>query len=114
MRVIAWKAWFAGGAAYCSSGTRWEELPSDGMLGVVTVFDERHTGTGERLRRVINGRDWYWTAPAPDGETIYGYSDDDPEEIRDRYPGAVLVRGKWTSDPEMARVSLEMQEWNVE
>ena len=113
MHVIAWRAWYAGGASYCSSGTSWDELPDDGVLGVVTIFSKR-APNGARLKRMIDGRDWYWRAPGLDGEPIYGFSDDDPDEIRDRYPGAELKRGKWTSDPEMSRVMAEMNAWTVE
>lgn len=114
MKVIAWKAWFAGGVVFCSDGVTWDELPDDGMLGLVTVFDERNTANGIRLKRHVDGCDWYWQAPGLDGEPIFGYSDDDPDEIRDRYPGAVVKRGKWTSDPEMSRVIDEMNGWNVD
>lgn len=113
MRVIAWKVWYYGGAAFCSDSVTWAELPDDGVLGIVTVFDERNPHNGERFRRVIDGRDWYWKAPGPEGEPIFGFSDDDPTEILDRYPGASLKRGKWTSDPEMSRVNREMQEWTI-
>lgn len=114
MKVIAWKVWYTGGAAFCSDAASWNDLPDDGVLGVVTVFDDRHTGTGARLKRSIDGRDWYWRSPGIDGEPIFGFSDDDPDEIRSRYPGAVLLRGKWASDPEMYRVMDEMNGWTVE
>jgi len=112
MRVVAWKAWYVGGAAFCSTEVEWSELPDDGMLGYVILFDQLGPD-GKHLHRISTGRDWYWKSDGMKEDPIYGYSDDEPAEILARYPSASLKRGKWTDDPEMYRVSAEMQGWDV-
>lgn len=112
MKVIAWKAWYCGGMAVCSTEAEWENLPDDGMLGYVVLFNELKED-GKHHHRISTGRDWYWKSAGMRDDPIYGYSNDEPEEIRRRYPGANLKRGKWTDDPEMYRVSAEMAEWDL-
>lgn len=102
MDMIAWKAWFSGGRSWCSSGTPWEDLPEEGVIGVVIVFDD---GT----RRNMTGSDMYWMVELLGKPTLcQGLHDDRPAE---RYPGASIKRGVWTSDEEMRRVLHEMGEW---
>lgn len=101
-----------GGGSYCSTSVQWEDLPEDGMLGYVILFDQR-ADSGRRHHRIASGRDWYWMSPGVDGNPIFAESNDTKEEILDRYPGAILRRGKWTSDPEMYRVLRHMNEWDL-
>jgi hypothetical protein len=108
MQVIAWKAWYRGGVAYCSTGKTWAELPDDGLLGIVVLFDDL-SPSGERLHRFISGSDLYWMVELEGRITIcQGQHEDRPEK---RYPGAVIKRGAWTSDEEMQRVNAEMARW---
>ena len=107
MNVISWKAWYRGGQAYCSTGREWADLPDDGVLAVVVIFDE-YSGKVQ-LRRMISGTDFYWTCEIDGHETFcQGAHDDFPEH---RYPGAIIKRGVWTSDEEMQRVNEEMANW---
>jgi hypothetical protein len=109
MRMTAWKAWYRGGSSYCSSGVDWADLPDDGLLGIVIVFDEFAPGTTTRLRRIVSGSDLYWMVDLLGRPTIcQGSHEDKPEK---RYPGASIKKGVWTSDEEMQRVNAEMAEW---
>lgn len=108
MQMIAWKAWYQGGRSYCSSGTLWSELPDDGALGFVILFDVL-SPDGERYRRFVSGSDLYWMVELEEQQTLcQGMHGDRPAE---RYPGAVIKRGAWTSDDEMQRVNAEMANW---
>lgn len=108
MKMIAWKAWYAGGRAYCSTGTRWVDLPDDGVLGFVVLFDHV-SPQDERYRRFVSGSDLYWMVEIEGDQTLcQGSHEDKPAE---RYPGASIKRGRWTSDEEMWRVNQEMAEW---
>ena len=109
MNVLAWKAWYRGGQAYCSTGREWASLPDEGVLAVVVVFDECCPTSGVQLRRMISGSDLYWTCEIDGHETFcQGSHEDKP---RRRYPGAIIKRGIWTSDEEMQRVNEEMKDW---
>jgi hypothetical protein len=109
MDVLAWKAWYRGGQAFCSTGREWSELPADGVLGVVVVFDDRCPSSGVQLRRMVSGTDLYWACEIDGHFTIcQGSHEDRPEK---RYPGASIKRGAWTSDEEMQRVNEEMKVW---
>ena len=109
MDVLAWKAWYRGGQAYCSPGQAFEDLPDDGVLGIVILFDEFAPAGGPRLRRIVSGSDLYWSCDLAGHWTIcQGSHEDQPLK---RYPGAVIKHGAWTSDEEMQRVNDEMRDW---
>jgi hypothetical protein len=107
--VLAWKAWYRGGQAFCSTGREWDELPDEGVLGIVVLFDETGPGSNIPLRRMVSGSDLYWACEIDGHWTIcQGAHEDRPEK---RYPGAIIKRGVWTSDEEMQRVNDEMRDW---
>jgi hypothetical protein len=107
--VLTWKAWYRGGQAYCATGHEWADLPDDGVLGVVVVFDEKSPGTEVQLRRFVSGSDLYWACEIDGHFTIcQGAWEDKPHK---RYPGAEIKKGVWTSDEEMQRVNDEMKDW---
>lgn len=102
MKMIAWKAWYRGGEAYCSAGCRWEDLPEEGVLGVSILFDNDN-------RRFMTGSDHYWMVDILGEPTLcQGLHDDKPAK---RYPGASIKRGVWTSDEEMQTVMGKMADW---
>lgn len=103
MRVIAWRAFYRGSRVYTSERTVWEDLPGDGVLSIVLYFDEA-APSRDPLRRIMEGSDYYFRAPGESGP-IFGHSDETPESIRRRYPGASIKRGQWTDDETMHRIT---------
>ena len=102
MNVVAWKAWYRGGEAYCSNGCEWVDLPDEGVIGVTICYDDD-------TRRFMTGSDFYWLATILGKPTLcQGLHDDFPER---RYPGAIIKRGVWTTDDEMRHVLKKMGEF---
>lgn len=99
---MQWRAYFVDGARYSSGETKPEQLPADGVLGIVKYKPER-TQAGKPYREILSGYDHYffWR-----GEW-FGNSDT-RKDIERRYPGALILRGKWTTGAEMKRVQGEM------
>ena len=106
MSVVAWKTWYTNGRAFCSTGSMPEDLPSDGCLGFVLLLDEF---TDEvQHRRIMNSCNYYFIQETENG-TIYGHNDED--DVAERYPGAIIFRGKWTTEKEMSTVLEKMKIW---
>lgn len=99
-----WRAWFVGGEVYVSTETAPSELPDDGCLGVI-----HYTGLETPKRHLHSGEDLYFWWDGPEGLVI-GSNSDDPDVTRQRYPGCVIVRGKWTTPERMAAVQRQMNE----
>lgn len=95
-KVIGWRVWYEG-VVHDSRATRWEDLPADGVQ-VVMLYHEGGT------RRVMQGNDFYWRWRSDFG-MVYAHGDERPEEAR--YPGASVLRGKWTSDENLKRIEGE-------
>lgn len=105
MKVLGWALVYTtdgGLRVYHSDEWAWSDLPADGVLDGVLL---KEGDDGRRCRQTLGGSDYYWRAPHPSGEYIYGHSNDPPAEIAARYPGAVILRGKWTTDREMAEAA---------
>ena len=100
--VIGWKAWYQDGAMYSSRHTSWADLPDDGVVLVLLYFDAT-TEQGESLRRYMEGDNWYFMAPGPDGP-IYGHNSHDREENQRRYPGLIAKRGQWTDERSLREI----------
>jgi hypothetical protein len=99
---MRFRAWYDDGSVY-DSGTDPEYLPPDGLLGVVEYlpFDTPK-------RHILTGYDRYFWWRGPKGLVIGGNSDD-RATIEARYPGAVIVRGRWTTHEHMREVQRAMQ-----
>ena len=105
MDVIAWKAWYREGLIFCSTGTEFSDLPDDGALAFVVLFDEK-APNGFPLRKQYSGGTLYWMVDIQGHQTLcQGDHEDRPEK---RYPGAIIKRGAWTSDQEMQLVNAQM------
>lgn len=52
MKIIGWRAYYAGGITYDSDETRYEELP-DGLIGVVEFLEPPY-------RKIVCGGDWLY------------------------------------------------------
>lgn len=92
--MSAFKICYKGGAVVHGDGfDDWKAAPDDGVLRVDVQVSNDHT-------QALYGREQYFATP--DG--VWGHSDDSIEEVRKRYPGAAVKRGKWTTAPEMKAV----------
>jgi hypothetical protein len=104
VRVTGWKVWYDYGGVFSSKGSSWETLPRDGVQFVQLYFDKRGERSKLPYRRRFAGDDFYWHIP---GTEIWGsctYAEMAKEEIRRRYPGAVILRGRWTSEDTYLRI----------
>lgn len=103
MAVLGWRVFYPGGVTRNSSDTLPKELP-DGILGIVEYlpFDSPK-------RYFHTGYDWYFFWDGPRGLVIGGNSDR-LEENKRRYPGAVFLRGRWTTHEHMREVREAMNE----
>ena len=86
-----WRAWFDDGSVYDSEETpEWSQVPEDAVLVRIIYYTD---GT----RQIQQGLGYYYEAPHHSGESIFG-AGSNRREIRRRYPGAVLKRGRWAPD----------------
>ena len=104
--VEAWRVYYTDSREYSSAETDWAELPDDGVLLLRLYYDAFSRG-GVRYTKSLSGDDYYFHVPGTD---LYGCNNDPPAEIRERYPGAVVKRGKWTTHAEMRRVQQRSKE----
>ncbi len=96
MKVIDWHVFYDDGKEFTSARTDWDSLPRDGVQAVVLYFDEV-TKAGAPYRRIMSGHDFYFRADGSRGY-IFADSDDPAGEIKKRYPGALILRGKWADE----------------
>lgn len=101
-KVLGLIAWYDGLEAVdvfrIETPRAFEALPPDGVIEMAVYFDDGR-------RNMLGGHDFYFYAPHRDGQ-IYGsesYTTED--EIKRRYPGAIVKRGKWVPEETMARVA---------
>lgn len=97
-RVASWRVWLDDGSTI--EGATIDEfalVPDDGLLGMLL----RYVGGGGR---VCSGSDYYWAFPGL-ADTVYAHGNDNPA---DRYPGAIIKRGRWTDDITQAQVDADI------
>ena len=80
-------------------GLSWLGLPDDKVQAIMLYNDEM-TVQNVRYRTIYQGYDHYFQAPSANGGTIYGANNDPVEDIKRRYPGAIILRGSWADDDE--------------
>lgn len=102
MRVAHWQVWFDDGSIREGSTIdEWRDLPDDGVLALLLVYDQPGYG------RTASGADYYFAAEGR-LETIYGNSNLSAEDILTRYVGASVKRGRWTDDAFMRVVDKQI------
>jgi len=104
MPVISWRAWYDGGRVFTSEDTQWEDLPEDGVQAVMLC--EQGTYKGRHLAQILMARDTYFKA----GD-IYGCNDLPPDVVRQRYPGAQVKLGRWTTVDDIHRIEAEVAQF---
>lgn len=99
--VISWRCWYNNldnqVTEYTSINTTLENLPSDGFQGMKLFFAD---GTS----KFINGSDYYFFYEHPSG-IIFGQTNDSPQIIDSKYPGAVVKYGKYTTEGIMQNIT---------
>lgn len=101
MKTIGWKAWYTEGRKYDSANIAWEDLPNDGVV-LVMLYQDARGPNRLPMRRTMIGEDYYFKH----GE-IYGHGVHPLEDVVERYPGASVKRGKWTTDEEYTYITKE-------
>lgn len=91
--VIGWRAWYDGRLVFDSKTTAWEDLPADGVVSIV-LYEDSMTPAGHPTRQVMEGSSFYFRAPGAH-DFIYGHNEGPAADIQRRYPGAIVVLGKW-------------------
>ncbi len=104
--VIGWRLWtdtevFEGRLPEDDWVNQWKSIP-DRVQGVMLYENWKSTPTSD-YRQYFGGLDRYFIAPSPFG-VIFGNSNDAPNAIRERYPGAVVREGTLLPDDEYAAV----------
>lgn len=88
--ILGFRVWYENDQIFDSKTTTWEVLPDDGLIVVMLYENKRlKSGTGY-YRKICSNQSYYWVVP-PNNLDVF-YDDDNPIE---RYPGAVVKRGKW-------------------
>ena len=97
MTLIGWKVRYEDGRVFSSRTSVWSELPADGAINVIKFQDELGSD-GKPTRQILEGYSYYFRQVTTGGGEILGATEDTPAEIEARYPGAVVLRGKWTTE----------------
>ncbi len=101
--ILGWSVWIdtpEGVDQLESRATAWADVPDDGIIYKMLYkndgdgLEENQNPNLVSRRESMVGVDHYFEAPHADG-TIYGSSNDPAAEIVERYPGAIIKRGKW-------------------
>ena len=95
--LFAWRIWYTDDRHYNSEYHEWNEIPDDGVLCLKLYYHDTAGDSGIRYTLLLDGDDHYFHVP---DTNLFGSSNDPVEEIRERYPGAVIKRGKWTTAEE--------------
>lgn len=103
MKVLGWRFYIDGGFVFDSRNNNWNEVSSDGVI-IGYLYKE------QGYKEEMCGSDRYFQAPHSEG-IIYGHSNDSEQEIKKRYPGAVVKRGKWVPPEVFSRIQKEAVEY---
>ena len=101
-QVIGWRVWYEDSTVYNSKEHHWKDLPNDGLQIVVLYMNKRLKHTKGWCRCMRSSSDYYWTTLESGLEIFCG--DESPTE---RYPGAVVKRGKWMPITEFEKIRVE-------
>ena len=98
--ITGWRAYFADGSIRTSKTFKsWEDLPTDGMLGLVTYFDDGK-------KRCVTGGDYFYLDTS---SNKYGMDKGEHIALAVKYPATFLVRGMWTDDENMKKMEARMK-----
>ncbi|MHA2279266.1 MAG: hypothetical protein ACXAC5_00020 [Promethearchaeota archaeon] len=103
--IIGFRAWYENSQVFDSKTITWENLPDDGLI-VVILYENKRLRSGDgHYRRICSNKNYYWIV-LPNLLDVF-YDDDNPVE---RYPGAIVKRGKWVPYAEYEAVTKEAME----
>lgn len=102
--IKSWRCWYNNLTPeiqrYDSCRHTIEDLPSDGFQAMRLWYNN---GSG----KFISGNDYYFFYQFDD-EVIFGQTNDLPEKILERYPTAIIKRGKYTTERILNEIHTEM------
>lgn len=102
--VVGWRIWYADKKVFDSKTTAWVDLPKDGVQIIKLYENWKYAGGLFRFRQTLAIRDFYFEAPGPENRPIYDASDESEAEIKQRYPGAVILRGSFINEMRLRKI----------
>ena len=112
--IVGWKAWFVdvphqhSTLSYSSRDNKFEDLPQDGCLGIIT-FEDNKKPDGFHKRGMLSGYDYYFKAGEIYGVDVETREKNAVEDIKKRYVDPCIIRGIWASDDMMKAIQAEMR-----
>lgn len=118
--IIGWQTWFVDMPIqteilrFSSLDTSWEDLPKDGMQGIV-LFQNEPKPDGFLKRATWSNYDYYFKGKGLK-DVFYGCdvevrNRNIPDEIGKRYPGSTIIRGSFTDLETLMVIQEEMKIW---
>lgn len=102
--IKSWRCWYNNLTPeilrYDSQNHTIEDLPDDGFQAMRIWFKN---GNG----KYVSGNDYYFFYQFGD-EVIFGQTNDLPDKIIERYPNAVIKKGKYTTESILDKINKEM------
>ena len=101
--TIGFKVWYADGSKHaCRTAADAERIPDDGVVFMTLYFAEAtEANHDQKYRHHAQGSDFYFVQDV-NGQVLLGQDNQNGRsptemglEILSRYPGAVVLRGKW-------------------
>jgi hypothetical protein len=108
--IIAWKIWYKDNIVIEGvTAEDWAAAPDENVVGIAAHFGRNENNI--MLGALVSGSDWYWLYDNQIHQS--GTSSEIPGEwlAHSAPEGAILKKGSWTSNEEIARVDIEMIEW---
>lgn len=103
--IIGWRIWYEHNRVFESRTFQWKDLPDDGLI-IVILYENKRLKSGKgHYRRICANKSYYWIVP-PNSLDVF-YDDENPVE---RYPGAIVKRGKWVPYAEYEAVMQKSME----
>jgi hypothetical protein len=85
LTIAYWKIFYGDDSIYTSKKTKWEDLPKDNVQCLILYF-------ADKTRKLFHGDDYYFKC----GDLYWGIGEavTSVQDILDRYPEAIILRGK--------------------
>lgn len=111
-RIVMLVVWYEYGKPYIGREPDlwdfWQSLPKDGLQAIRGYYNHRNPSNNAPLGFTLSGCDWYFMTM---NGIVGGDTNTTKKEIEDRYFGASVKRGRWTTPANIDRINEEIGSW---